>query len=82
MLEILGMLNRNIQSQIHNAKFLSYLKQVMRHPFYAELYDPKNDKSIKDGTPVSYFDFRIEQYTINSKILRELLLDEIILSNR
>lgn len=122
MLEILGMPNRNIQSQIRNAKFLSYLKQneahvkrkawqamipnappdaldllgklftwdpsqrltakqVMRHPFYAELYDPKTDESIKDGTPVSYFDFEFEQYTINSKILRELLLDEIILSN-
>ena len=93
--------NRNIQSQIRNAKFLSFLKQneahvkrkgwqamipnaphdaldllaklftwdpaqrltakqVMRHPFYAELYDPKNDESIKDGTPVSYFDFEFE----------------------
>ena len=56
-------------------------KEVMRHPFFEELYDPQNDEAMIDGTPVTYYDFEFEQYTINSKIIRELLLDEIILAN-
>ena len=46
-----------------------------------ELYDPDNDKCLKTGEPVGYYDFEFEQYTINQEILRELLIDEIILTN-
>lgn len=53
----------------------------MKHPFFEELYDPQNDDAMRDGKPVNYYDFEFEAYTINSKIIRELLLDEIILAN-
>jgi hypothetical protein len=53
----------------------------MKHPFFEELFDPQNDDAMKDGKPVNYYDFEFEAYTINSKIIRELLLDEIILAN-
>ena len=36
---------------------------------------------MKEGEPISYYDFEFEQYTVNKKILREMLLDEIILAN-
>lgn len=34
-----------------------------------------------EGNPVNYYDFEFEQYTINQDIIRELLLDEIIMAN-
>ena len=33
------------------------------------------------GDPVKYYDFEFEQYTINKDIIRELILDEIIMAN-
>lgn len=56
-------------------------KQVLQHPFFEELYDPANDDQIVEGNPVNYYDFEFEQYTINQDIIRELLLDEIIMAN-
>lgn len=53
----------------------------MQHPFFEELYDPANDDQIVEGNPVNYYDFEFEQYTINQDIIRELLLDEIIMAN-
>ena len=52
----------------------------MQHPFLLELYDPEQD-NIKKGQLVSYYDFEFEQYTINNEIIRELLIDEIIMTN-
>jgi hypothetical protein len=54
---------------------------VLEHPFLAELFDPENDHMLKQGLPITYFDFEFEQYTINQEVLRELLIDEIILTN-
>jgi mitogen-activated protein kinase 1/3 len=56
-------------------------RQVLEHPFFEELYDPQNDSQVLEGNPVNYYDFEFEQYTINSDIIRELLLDEIIMAN-
>ena len=53
---------------------------MMKHPFLEELFDPKEDAGIcKD--PINYFDFEFEQYSINTDILKELILDEIIMAN-
>ena len=56
-------------------------RQVLEHPFFEELYDPANDDQIVEGNPVNYYDFEFEQYTINQDIIRELLMDEIIMAN-
>ena len=56
-------------------------KQVLQHPFLEELYDPENDDQIIEGQPVNYYDFEFEQYTINKDIIKELILDEIIMAN-
>ena len=56
-------------------------RQMLEHPFFEELYDPTSDAAFLEGQPVNYYDFEFEQYTINSDIIRELLLDEIIMAN-
>ena len=56
-------------------------KEVLQHPFLEELYDPDNDDQIIEGQPISYYDFEFEQYTINKDIVKELILDEIIMAN-
>lgn len=56
-------------------------KQVLQHPFLEELYDPENDEQVVEGQPISYYDFEFEQYTINKDIIKELILDEIIMAN-
>ena len=35
-------------------------KEVLRHPFLADLYDPLNDDQIVEATPIKYFDFEFE----------------------
>lgn len=55
--------------------------EVLKHPFLEELYDPENDDGIVIGNPISYYDFEFEQYTINRDIVKELILDEIIMAN-
>ena len=54
---------------------------MLKHPFLDELYDPENDDQIIEGEPVRYYDFEFEQYTINKDIIRELILDEVIMAN-
>lgn len=56
-------------------------KEMLQHPFLEELYDPDNDDQIIEGEPVKYYDFEFEQYTINKDIIRELILDEVIMAN-
>jgi serine/threonine protein kinase len=55
--------------------------EVLKHPFFEELYDPQDDQSIIYGDPVQYYDFEFESYTLEKDILRELLLDEVIMYN-
>lgn len=55
--------------------------EMLKHPFLDELYDPENDDQIVEGEPVKYYDFEFEQYTINKDIIRELILDEVIMAN-
>lgn len=45
------------------------------------MYDPENDDQIIEGQPINYYDFEFEQYTINKEIIKELILDEIIMAN-
>ena len=54
---------------------------MLEHPFFEELYDPQNDNQVLEGQPVNYYDFEFEQYTINKDIIRELILDEVIMAN-
>ena len=54
---------------------------MLEHKFFKDIYDPTHDDMVIEGSPVNYFDFEFEQYTLNKDILRELILDEIILSN-
>jgi serine/threonine protein kinase len=56
-------------------------KQVLQHPFLEELYDPDHDDQIVEGQAINYYDFEFEQYTINKDIIKELILDEIIMAN-
>ena len=56
-------------------------QQAMTHPFLVDLYTPLLDQEIKESQPIKYFDFEFENYTLTKEIIRELILDEIILSN-
>jgi hypothetical protein len=53
---------------------------VLTHPFLSDVYDP-NDKDIMVGEPLKKIDFEFECYSLNKEIIRELLLDEIIMIN-
>ena len=53
--------------------------ETLRHPFFQDLFSP--DDEHLEGDPVNYYDFEFEQYSLNSHILKELILDEIIMSN-
>ena len=55
--------------------------EVLQHPFLSELYSPGQDSGLVEGTPIDYYDYEFEQYSINQEILRELILDEIIINN-
>lgn len=56
-------------------------KEVLQSPFLADLYCPEQDLGLVEGKPIDYYDFEFEQYSINMDILRELLIDEIIMAN-
>lgn len=51
--------------------------QALEHPYFRELHmgSEKLDKSPQ----IDYFDFEFEQYTLDKKILRELIFDEVLL---
>ena len=51
--------------------------QSLEHPYFRELHmgTEKLDKSPQ----IDYFDFEFEQYTLDKKILRELIFDEVLL---
>lgn len=62
------------------AKRLTSL-EALQHPFFKDFYDPETDKSLNSGTPIKYYDFEFEQYKMNKDIIKELILDEIILQH-
>eukprot|EP00347_Sterkiella_histriomuscorum_P003151 403365398 len=51
-------------------------EEALRHKYFEELHAPEDEPF---SEPISYFDFEFEQYTLDKKILRDLLLDEIVL---
>jgi len=56
-------------------------KEVLQHPFLEELYDPESDEDIIEADEINYVDFEFECYSLSKDILRDLILDEVILSN-
>jgi serine/threonine protein kinase len=51
-------------------------EEALRHPYFKDLHTEEDEPT---ANPISYFDFEFEQYTLDKKILRELILDEILL---
>jgi serine/threonine protein kinase len=49
---------------------------ALAHPYFKELHDIKNEP---EAPRIEYFDFEFEQYTLDKRILRELIFDEILL---
>lgn len=47
----------------------------------ANNYKPDVDKFILEEDSINYFDFEFENYTFSKDILKDLILDEIILTN-
>ena len=52
-------------------------EQALEHPFFKELH--QKDEFEPPIPKIEYFDFEFEQYTLDKKILRELIFDEILL---
>ena len=50
-------------------------EQAMAHPYFRDLH--QDELSLVQ--PIEYFDFEFEQYTLDRKILRELIVDEVML---
>ena len=55
--------------------------EMLKHPFFHDIISPEDDDQIIEGDPVNYYDFEFEMYSLNKSILKELILDEIIMSN-
>lgn len=53
---------------------------MLEHPFLSGLVYQFDYNTLK-GKPVNLFEFEFEQYQIDSSIIRDLILDEIILFN-
>lgn len=51
-------------------------EEALEHPFFAELHDVHDEPR---ATPISYFDFEFEQYSLDKQILKDLILDEVLL---
>lgn len=51
-------------------------EEALEHPFFKELHT-KEPEGVQ--ARIDYFDFEFEQYTLDRKILRELIMDEILL---
>ena len=55
--------------------------EMLQHPFFAE-YNPLSDTSIVwKSPPIKYYDFEFEAYSLSTDILKQLIVDEIILSH-
>lgn len=54
-------------------------EEVLEHPFISYLVDPST--SVVKGSPIGLFEFEFEQYQIKIDIIKEIVLDEIIISN-
>ena len=50
--------------------------EALEHPYFKDLHQ---NKSTQDSVKIDYFDFEFEQYTLDKKILRELILDEAMM---
>ena len=50
--------------------------QALEHPYFKDLHQKETEP---DNARIEYFDFEFEQYTLDKKILRELIFDEILL---
>jgi len=51
--------------------------EALAHPFLESLHDPNDEP---EGAPLSPFDFEFEKFNLDLPVLRDLLLDEVILS--
>lgn len=51
-------------------------EEALNHPYFKELHSEEEEPI---ANPIDYFDFEFEQYTLDKRILRELILDEIII---
>jgi serine/threonine protein kinase len=51
-------------------------EEALEHPFFKELHQKENEPA---NAHIEYFEFEFEQYTLDRKILRELIVDEILL---
>lgn len=51
-------------------------EEALAHPYFTELHFVEDEPTHE---PISYFDFEFEQYSLDKMILREMLLDEIIM---
>jgi serine/threonine protein kinase len=53
-------------------------EKALQHPFFADLYQADD---LDKHSSLSYFDFEFEMYSLDTKILRDLLMDEILIYN-
>ena len=53
-------------------------EEALKHPFLANIHQPEEQDKVVD---ICYFDFEFEMYTLDNKILRELIMDEILIYN-
>ena len=55
-------------------------QEVLKHPFLANCWHAR-DPGLKMGEPISFYDFEFETFIVEKDIIRELILDEIIIQN-
>jgi serine/threonine protein kinase len=51
-------------------------KEALKHPYFKDLHDAEDEP---EGQEMDYFDFEFENYNLDKEILRELILDEVLL---
>lgn len=56
-------------------------QEVLFHPFLRGHCDPVSDSALAGGSAIAYYDFEFEAYVVEREILRDLILDEVILTN-
>lgn len=50
--------------------------EALKHPYFKELHDAEDEP---EGQEMDYFDFEFENYNLDKEILRDLILDEVLL---